>query len=63
VRLLEEIRAAGYDGGYTQLKAFVHRVRPTPPPETVVRSRRRRAARRKWTSRAFGFRGAFGTRC
>jgi transposase len=26
VRLLEEIRAAGYSGGYTQLKAFVHRV-------------------------------------
>jgi hypothetical protein len=31
VRLLDEIRAAGYDGGYTQLKAFV-RVRPTPRP-------------------------------
>src|SRR3954447_10204373 len=26
VRLLDEIRAAGYAGGYTQLKAFVHRV-------------------------------------
>jgi transposase len=37
VRLLEEIRAAGYDGGYTQLKAFVQRVRPTPTPETVMR--------------------------
>lgn len=37
VRLLDEIRAAGYDGGYTQLKAFVHRVRPTPPPEPVIR--------------------------
>ena len=37
VRLLEEIRAAGYAGGYTQLKAFVHRVRPTPPPEPVIR--------------------------
>jgi transposase len=37
VRLLDEIRAAGYDGGYTQLKAFVRRVRPTPAPEPVIR--------------------------
>ncbi len=37
VRLLDEIRAAGYSGGYTQLKAFVHRVRPTPAPELVIR--------------------------
>jgi len=37
VRLLDEIRAAGYAGGYTQLKAFVRRVRPTPPPEPVIR--------------------------
>jgi transposase len=37
VRLLDEIRAAGYVGGYTQLKAFVRRVRPTPPAEPVVR--------------------------
>jgi len=37
VRLLDEIRAAGYTGGYTQLKAFVQRVRPVRPPEPVVR--------------------------
>ena len=37
VRLLDEIRAAGYSGGYSQLKAFVQRVRPTPPPEPVIR--------------------------
>src|SRR5262245_17869135 len=37
VRLLEEIRAAGYGGGYTQLKAFVRSVRPLPPPESVIR--------------------------
>jgi transposase len=37
VRLLDEIRAAGYDGGYTQLKAFVRRVRPAPPPDPVIR--------------------------
>jgi transposase len=37
VRLLDEIRAAGYTGGYSQLKAFVQRVRPMPPPEPVIR--------------------------
>jgi len=37
VRLLEEIRAGGYAGGYTQLKTFVQRVRPMLPPEPVIR--------------------------
>jgi transposase len=37
VRLLEEIRAAGYSGGYTQLKSFVQQVRPPAVPEPVVR--------------------------
>jgi len=37
VRLLEEIRAAGYDGGYTQLKEYVRSVRPRPPEEPVIR--------------------------
>jgi transposase-like protein len=37
VRLLEEIRAAGYPGGYSQLKAFVQRVRPPSVPEPVIR--------------------------
>jgi transposase len=37
IRLLGEIRAAGYVGGYTQLKAFVRRVRPTGAPEPVIR--------------------------
>src|SRR5215213_10187771 len=37
VRLLDEIRAAGYAGGYSQLKAFVRRIRPTPAPEPVIR--------------------------
>ena len=34
---LAEIRAAGYTGSYTQLRAFVRQVRPTPPPEPVIR--------------------------
>ena len=37
VRLLAEIRAAGFAGSYTQLKEFVRRVRPAPPAETVIR--------------------------
>jgi transposase len=37
VRLLEEIRAAGYLGGYSQLKAFVRQVRPTVAPAPVIR--------------------------
>jgi transposase len=37
VRLLEEIRAAGYNGGYTQLKAYVRQVRPRPPEEPLIR--------------------------
>ena len=37
VRLFEECRAAGYTGGYTQLTAYVARVRPRPEPQPVVR--------------------------
>jgi transposase len=37
VRLLEEIRAAGYTGGYSQLCAYVAKVRPRPRLEPVVR--------------------------
>ena len=37
VRLLAEIRAAGYAGSYTQLKAFVRQVRPIPPADPVIR--------------------------
>ena len=37
VRLLEEIRAAGYRGGYTQLKEYVRKVRPRPSEDPVVR--------------------------
>jgi transposase len=36
-RLFEEIRAAGYPGGYTQVKEYVRKVRPRPPEEPVVR--------------------------
>ena len=37
VRLLAEIRAAGFAGSYTQLKEFVRQVRPTVPAEPVIR--------------------------
>jgi transposase len=37
VRLFEEIKAAGYPGGYTQVKEYVRTVRPQPPEEPVIR--------------------------
>jgi transposase len=37
VRLLAEVKAAGYVGGYTQLKECVRSIRPRPPKEPVVR--------------------------
>lgn len=37
VRLLEEIQAAGYTGGYTQLRLHVRSIRPRPAPEPIVR--------------------------
>jgi transposase len=37
VRLLDEMRAAGYTGRYTQLKVLVRRIRPTPRSEAVIR--------------------------
>lgn len=37
VRLMEEIRAAGYSGGISQLRAFLQSARPRELPETVIR--------------------------
>ena len=37
VRLLAEVKAAGYSGGYTQVKEYVRAVRPRLPEEPVVR--------------------------
>lgn len=37
VRLFEELRQAGYAGGYTQVKEYVRRVRPQPRVEPVRR--------------------------
>jgi transposase len=37
VRLLDEIRAAGYVGGYSQVKAFVRQIRPPVEPAPVIR--------------------------
>ena len=35
--LLREIKARGYDGGYTQLKEFLRGLAPAPKPDPVVR--------------------------
>jgi transposase len=37
VRLFDEVKAAGYTGGLTQLKIYVAQVRPQPEPEPIVR--------------------------
>ena len=37
IRVFDECRAAGYAGGYSQLKVYVAQVRPRPEPEPVVR--------------------------
>ena len=37
VRLLKEVRAAGYAGSYSVVKRYVRKVRPRPPEEPVVR--------------------------
>jgi transposase len=37
VRLLDEVRAAGYTGGHTQLGLYVAQIRPRPEVEPVVR--------------------------
>jgi transposase len=37
VRLFDEVRAAGYAGGITQVRDYVARVRPRPEPDPVVR--------------------------
>ncbi len=36
-RVFEEVRAAGYDGGYTQLKQYIRQVRPRPIDDAVQR--------------------------
>lgn len=37
VRLLDEVRAAGYTGGHTQLGLYVAQIRPRPEVEPIVR--------------------------
>ena len=37
VRIFEEIRAAGYEGGYSQVKEYVRAIRPVPAADPVVR--------------------------
>ena len=37
VRLFNEVRAAGYPGGYGQVKRYVRRVRPREPEEPIQR--------------------------
>ena len=60
-RLLAEIRAARYTGGYSQTRDYVRTLRPTPRAEPVVPSRRRRRTKRRSTSPTAGCPGACAT--
>ena len=62
-RLFDEIRAVGYEGGYTQVKEYVREVRPAPAPTPLCASRRRQATKRKSTLPSFACHGASATRC
>ena len=37
VRIMEEVKAAGYDGGITQLRKAVSKLRPKPKREPIIR--------------------------
>ena len=62
-RLFDEVRAAGYPGGYTQVKGYVRQVRPRPPVARWCASRRHRAIRARWTLGRSPSRGGGVTRC
>ena len=36
-RQFDEVRAAGYEGGYSRVRDYVHEVRPREPAEPVMR--------------------------
>ena len=48
IRLFEEIRAAGYGGGYTQVKGYVRQVRPTPACNDPAVSAQVRLLMQRW---------------
>jgi transposase len=62
VRLFEEVRAAGYPGGITQVREYVARVRPRPAPEPVVRFETPPGHQAQADFPSFGSRGASATR-
>src|SRR3954471_821643 len=63
VRLLAEIVRGNFAGSYTQLKAFVRQVRPTPPPEPVIRLETPPGRQAQVDFARFVFPGACATRC
>jgi hypothetical protein len=63
VRLLAEVRAAGYTGGDPQLKALGRQVRLAPPPEAVVRFETPAGRQGQLDFAEFRFAWASGMRC
>ena len=50
-RLFDEVRAAGYPGGYSRVRDYVRAVRPREPTESVVRFETPAGRQAKWISR------------
>ena len=64
-RLFDEVRAAGYAGGYTRLRDYVRSIRPAVPAEPLVRFETppgHQATRRRSTLPTAACRGACATR-
>ena len=61
-RLFEEVRAAGYAGGYGRVRDYVAELRAAAPKEPVVRFETPPGRQARWTSASSGCRGASGTR-
>ena len=62
-RLFEEVRAAGYAGGYGRVRDYVREVRPREPTEAVVRYETPPGHQRGWTSGRSRCPGIAGMRC
>ena len=62
-RLFDEVRAAGYAGGYGRVRDYVRQVRPREPAEPVVRYETPLGRQGRWTSGRSRCRGGGATRC
>ena len=62
-RLFDEVRTAGYPGGYSRVRDYVREVRPREPTEPVVRFETPAGRQGQWTSARSDCRGGGVMRC